>query len=41
MKNLLISIISYSDNEWSTGHLYKTLGFTLDLDIKYKYMYEN
>ena len=33
------TIISYSDNEWSTGHLYKTLGFALDSDVKYSYWY--
>ena len=32
-------IISYSDNEWSTGNLYKKLGFRLDSDIKYSYWY--
>lgn len=32
-------IISYSDNEWSTGHLYKTLGFELDAHIRYSYWY--
>lgn len=33
------TIISYSDNEWSTGHLYKTLGFVLDSAVKYSYWY--
>lgn len=32
-------IISYSDNEWSNGNLYKTLGFTLDSEIKPSYWY--
>lgn len=33
------TIISYSDNEWSNGNLYKVLGFYLDSDIKYSYWY--
>ena len=33
------TIISYSDNEWSTGHLYKTLGFALESNVKYSYWY--
>lgn len=32
-------IISYSDNEWSDGNLYKTLGFTLETVIKPSYWY--
>lgn len=32
-------IISYSDNEWSTGNLYSTLGFTLETEIKPSYWY--
>jgi len=32
-------IISYSDNEWSTGALYKTLGFKLVSEVKYSYWY--
>jgi hypothetical protein len=32
-------IISYSDNEWSTGNLYRMLGFKLDSNIKYSYWY--
>jgi hypothetical protein len=33
------SIVSYSNNEWSTGQLYKTLGFRLDKEIKHSYWY--
>lgn len=33
------TIVSYSDNEWSTGKLYNTLGFKLDSEIKYSYWY--
>lgn len=32
-------IFSYSDNEWSNGGLYQTLGFTLDKDIPPSYWY--
>ena len=32
-------IISYSDNEWSTGKLYSTLGFTLEKEIVPSYWY--
>lgn len=32
-------IVSYSDNEWSTGKLYKTLGFYLASEVKYSYWY--
>lgn len=32
-------IISYSDNEWSNGNLYRTLGFSLDAEIKPSYWY--
>jgi hypothetical protein len=32
-------IVSYSDNEWSKGDLYKTLGFQLGSEIKYSYWY--
>jgi hypothetical protein len=34
-------IVSFSDNEWSTGHLYKTLGFSLEKSIKPSYWYLN
>ena len=34
-----VDIISYSDNEWSTGHLYQTLGFRLESDVKPSYWY--
>ena len=33
------SIVSYSNNEWSTGQLYKTLRFRLDREIKHSYWY--
>lgn len=33
------TIVSYSDNEWSTGHLYKTLNFKLDKEIAPSYWY--
>ncbi len=33
------TIISYSDNEWSTGHLYQTLGFEIESEVKYSYWY--
>lgn len=33
------TIISYSDNEWSKGDLYKKLGFCLESEIKYSYWY--
>jgi hypothetical protein len=32
-------IFSYSDNEWSTGDLYKTLGFNLEREVKPSYWY--
>lgn len=32
-------IISYSDNEWSLGQLYKSLGFVLENKIKASYWY--
>lgn len=32
-------IYSYSNNEWSNGNLYKTLGFVLDNDIDSSYWY--
>ena len=32
-------IMTYSDNEWSTGHLYKTLGFTLVKESAPSYWY--
>lgn len=34
-----IKIISYSDNEWSNGHMYRTLGFTLESDQVAGYSY--
>jgi hypothetical protein len=33
------SIISYSDNEWSVGNLYKVLGFVLEKEHKPSYWY--
>ncbi|MFA5625780.1 MAG: hypothetical protein WC966_12150 [Bradymonadales bacterium] len=33
------SIISYSDNEWSTGNLYRQLEFTLEKEIPASYWY--
>lgn len=38
-QNPTATIISYSDNEWSTGHLYEKLGFDLHSEIKYSYWY--
>lgn len=38
-ENPFATIISYSDNEWSTGQLYQTLGFHLDREIKHSYWY--
>lgn len=37
------SIISWSDNRWSEGKLYKILGFNIDkhIDIGYSYVYPN
>lgn len=32
-------IVSYSNNEWSDGGMYKKIGFTLDRDIKPSYCY--
>jgi G:T-mismatch repair DNA endonuclease (very short patch repair protein) len=32
-------IVSYSDNEWSDGNLYKILGFTLEREIPPSYWY--
>lgn len=32
-------IISYSNNEWSNGNMYNTLGFTLETEIKPSYCY--
>ena len=32
-------IVSFSDNEWSTGNLYSTLGFTLEKQIPPSYWY--
>jgi len=32
-------IVSYSDNEWSNGNLYKALGFQLASEVKYSYWY--
>lgn len=34
-----VKIISYSNNEWSTGNLYSTLGFTLEHEISPSYWY--
>lgn len=33
------SIVSYSDNEWSDGNLYQTLGFDLDSTVPPSYWY--
>jgi hypothetical protein len=35
------SIISWSDNRWSQGNIYKTLGFELDGEIEPDYCYVN
>lgn len=33
------TVYSYSNNEWSNGNLYKTLGFSLDNEIEASYWY--
>ena len=39
MKEIQEPIISYSDNRWSDGNLYKKLGFSLVKEIKHDYFY--
>jgi len=39
LHNAYNSIVSYSDNEWSTGHLYEKIGFTLATEIPPSYWY--
>jgi hypothetical protein len=34
-----IKLVSYSDNEWSTGNVYKSLGFNLEAEVKPSYWY--
>jgi len=33
------TVISYSDNEWSTGNLYNAIGFTLVKEVAPSYWY--
>jgi len=36
-----VTILSYSSNEWSSGGMYSTLGFTLDKEVLPSYWYFN
>src|SRR5690606_7779424 len=41
LKNLNMNVITWSDNRWTEGILYKNCGFTLDAELRPDYSYVN